>query len=337
MTVIKSFGELSYSIKTFIFITLLNCFYSIYFSLSFLKITLFGLTVSFLTIPIICIYLLNVPKMKKKWIYEEIIYVILMILSVFHFFSLYLASFRINFSKNYLMDESLINADDYLLGKFFIRGQLSLSTDKHPYLAPNKPIGIIINNILQICYVLFYVMPYFSVYPNFLYIIGKEFYFRYKNNGKKSSNYQKNINRIFFILSVYVFTCGTNFLLNTFIPASSPRLYLKDSYTTELELYGPSKFINGLCKDNKSANSFPSGHVSDVYCISLAYYGIKYYIPYYLILLSTVLIAISTLFLRYHYFVDLIFGCVVSYVAYYLVFNYGYKKDLVDDSEKKDN
>ena len=50
-----------------------------------------------------------------------------------------------------------------------------------PHDSLNKVLGKLLNNSLQLCYTLFYLMPYITIYPNYLITIGKEVIFRYKN------------------------------------------------------------------------------------------------------------------------------------------------------------
>ena len=128
------------------------------------------------------------------------------------------------------------------------------------------------------------------------------------------------------------------FLINSFIPAGSPRKFLEKEYKHKLELSGIAKFLNDTCKDDKSANSFPSGHVAESMCIAFAYFGMGKKKEGYFFFFCSLMIAFATLFLRYHYFVDVL--CAISISGFCFFFNYyfGYiqNEDKIYKNKKKD-
>jgi membrane-associated phospholipid phosphatase len=154
----------------------------------------------------------------------------------------------------------------------------------------------------------------------------REIIFRFKHDGFKSTSHKKNWNTTLFVFGVYLLTCVFVFFVNTLVPATSPRKYLKDEFTHPLKLSGFGKFLNKKCKDERSANSFPSGHVAEILSIGLAYNAAKNKIAGQLIIFFSVLIAISTLFLRYHYFCDIIMAVFLAFLSFGINYFFGLKR-----------
>ena len=154
----------------------------------------------------------------------------------------------------------------------------------------------------------------------------KEIIFRFNHNGIKSSSYKKNWNTALFIFSVYLLTCVFVFFVNTLVPATSPRKHLKNEFTHSLNLSGLGKYLNRKCKDEKSANSFPSGHVAEMLSIGLSYYATKKKLAGKIIILSCGLISLATLFLRYHYFCDIIAAVFLSLLSFGINYYFGLRR-----------
>ena len=315
------------SMKNVFFLTaLMSSFLSIYFSFYFTIEVIFSIIVSIITIILIIIYKIKFENNQKQWLYGEIMLCIILIVMVFHLPSYYLSSSRITY-KMKKKDESIIKIDSYLLGWIFKYGQLSLYLDNNNYIGPHTTIGKFINNTLQIFYLFYYIIPYLSLYAIFEANCIKEIIFRYMNKGQKSSTYISNWKNTFFIFGVYNLTYIFVFLINSLIPAGSPRKFLENEYKHKLILSGIAKFLNNTCKDDKSANSFPSGHVAESMCIAFAYFGMGKKIGGYSFFFCSLMIAFATLFLRYHYFVDVL--CAISISGFCFCFNYyfGYIKN----------
>ena len=148
--------------------------------------------------------------------------------------------------------------------------------------------------------------------------------YRYKNKGEKSNNYYDTWSKLYFCISVYSLTYLQIFFINTLVPAISPRLYLKNEYKNKLIYIGLNKII-GSIKDDSSANSFPSGHVAETFCLVLPFFVIKKYFIAIFILLDSLLISLATLVLRYHYFSDVLMGMINSLIAFAICYFVKYK------------
>ena len=154
----------------------------------------------------------------------------------------------------------------------------------------------------------------------------KEVLFRFQNNGKKSVCYVHRWSKTHFIFGSYLLTCIFVFFTNTLVPAGSPRKFLSDKYVHPLELSGFARYLNKKCKDDKSANSFPSGHVAEILSIGLAFYATKHKFTGKLIIYNSGLIAFATIFLRYHYFCDIIAAVIIAFISFEINYIIGLKR-----------
>ena len=165
----------------------------------------------------------------------------------------------------------------------------------------------------------------------------KETIYRCLNNKKISVTYNKNWNNILFVFGVYHLTLYVVFTINSLIPAGSPRIYIKEDFYNPLTLTGFAKFLNRVCKDSKSANSFPSGHVAEPLSIALSLLGIKWKITGIIVLICTILMCWATLFLRYHYFIDIVFSVLIAMGTYFIGKYFGkiddYEGNLVEEEK----
>ena len=163
----------------------------------------------------------------------------------------------------------------------------------------------------------------------------REIIFRFNHDGLRSSSYKKNWNTVLFVSSVYLLTCVLVFFVNTLVPATSPRQHLKNEFVHPLELSGLSKYLNMRCKDDQSANSFPSGHVAEVVSIGLAYYIDKDKFVGGLIIFLSALIALATIFLRYHYFCDVVMGIILAFLSFEINYYFGLRRYRENNKEEK--
>jgi membrane-associated phospholipid phosphatase len=230
--------------------------------------------------------------------------------------------------KKHIRDDLLIKMDKFLLGWLIKDGQISLWIDNNKFIGPHTILGMFINNALQISYFFYYLIPYVTMHFINLLNCLREIIFRYQNNGSKSATYRKNWNNTLFLFSVYLLTCVFVFFVNTLLPATSPRKYLKEKFTHPLTLSGFPGYLNKRCKDEKSANSFPSGHVAEILSIGLSYLGTREYHIGVIVIFNTVLIALATLFLRYHYFCDILMAIFLAFLSFILNYFFGYKRYL---------
>ena len=163
---------------------------------------------------------------------------------------------------------------------------------------------------------------------------GKEVLFRFQNNGKKSVSYTQRWSNTHFVFGTYLLACIFVFFINSLVPASSPRKYLSEKFIHPLNLNGFAKYLNSKSKYEKSANSFPSGHVAEILSIGLAYVLTGNYIIGGIVISCSFLIAMATLFLRYHYFCDIVAAIVCSFVALMINYFFGYKIYLKKNGKK---
>ena len=302
----------------------LTCIFLLTFSIylfSFnIKQTIPSLLLSLLSLILIFIYYIKNKDPIKR---EIILFVLFIILSPsLPFF--FLATSRIAITKE-LKDRNLIQLDEFFLGNFFPKGQLSLFLDKNDLIGPHTKLGSLMNNLLQICYFFYYIIPYFTIYVICFSNCIKETLFKIYNKGQISRTNFKNWKNLFFIFSVYNTTMLIVFILNISIPAKSPRIFLKKKFIHQLNLKGFAKFLNDICKDNNSANSFPSGHVAEPFSIAFSMIVIGYFNIGVICFIFSFLIFLAILILRYHYFSDGLFGIIIGFFGFIFTYNFFYK------------
>ena len=334
MKLIKGFNALNPSQKMFFISAFISSIYTIYLLFNFVPDTLWGVLVSSTTLILSYIYLSNYASDPNKWKVGDILLLILTFITVFHLPAHFLGTSRITIKKE-LKDDLLIKMDKFFLGWLFKDGQICLYLDQNNFLGPHTIFGKFLDNSLQIFYFFYYIIPYITMHFMSLMNCGKEILYRFQNQGKKSCSYTHRWSKTHFIFGTYLLTCVLVFFINTLVPASSPRKYLKEKFIHPLELSGFAKYLNKKCKDDKSANSFPSGHVAEVLSIGLAYLIAKNYIMGYIVIFCSFLIAMATLFLRYHYFSDIIAAVVCSGTSLIINYFFGYKIYLKKRGNRK--
>ena len=303
----------------------LSSFLMIYFLFIFVPEIRYGLIVAAVTIMLTIIYLRKYASFPSKWRRGEIVLLIIVFITVLHLPCQFLAASKIAYKRK-PNDALLMKIDKFLIGWLFKDGQISLWLDNNNIIGPHTILGKFINNTLQIIYFTYYMIPYIALHFINLTNCLREIIFRFHYNGLKSSSYRKNWNNTLFLFSVYLLNCVFIFFVNTLVPATSPRLYIKNQFKHPLNLSGLGKFINDNCKIDRSANSFPSGHVSEILNIGLSYMATKDYLLGKIIILLSILIVLSTLFLRYHYFCDVLMSIILAFLSFYINYYFGYKK-----------
>ena len=325
MNILKGFKFLNPIYQMFFISTLISCFFTIYLVAHLEIETLYSVMVSSVTLIMMIIYLTKFAAYPFKWKKGEIFLLILTFITVFHLPSHFVSAGRISYRRE-KKDHLLIKIDKYILGWLVKEGKISAWIDNNDYIGPHTYFGQFINNSLQIFYFFYYLIPYVSMHFMSLLNCLREIIFRFKHDGFKSTSHKKNWNTTLFVFGVYLLTCVFVFFVNTLVPATSPRKYLKDEFTHPLKLSGFGKYLNKKCKDERSANSFPSGHVAEILSIGLAYNAAKNKIAGQLIIFFSVLIAISTLFLRYHYFCDIIMAVFLAFLSFGINYFFGLKR-----------
>ena len=334
MKIIKGFKSLNPIYQMFFTSTLISCFFTIYLVAHLEIETLYSVMVSSVTLILVIIYLSKYAN-STNWKTSDIFLLILTFITVFHLPAHFVSAGRIAFNRE-KKDDLLIKIDKYILGWLVKDGKISNWIDKNDYIGPHTLLGKFINNSLQLFYFFYYLIPYVSMHFMSLLNCLREIIFRFQHNGLKSSSHQKNWNMALFVFGVYLLTCVFVFFVNTLVPATSPRKHLKNEFIHSLNLSGFPKYLNKKSKDEKSANSFPSGHVAEILSIGLAYNGVNHNVAGKLIIFSSFLIAAATLFLRYHYVCDIIMAVFLAYLSFKINYCFGLKRyiNYIKDDEK---
>lgn len=216
-------------------------------------------------------------------------------------------------------DDELVKADTALLGWLFPMGQLSLFLDQSPLLSPESAIGSFVGRFLSVVYVSYYFYGYAMV--GFSAII---WIYQLVHNGRnpKTDRFWRACEQV---AACWTFSFMFTFLLNTLVPARSPRLYLKDKFKHSLlnakkaadgTPAKPSAFNVWLHKtihQDNTYGSFPSGHVGETLSVAIAgkvvgkQYSNKFLsVSGDIVMVVSFFMASATLWLRYHYFADVL-------------------------------
>ena len=241
-------------------------------------------------------------------------------------------------------DAELVKADTALLGWLFPMGQLSLFLDQSPLLSPESAIGSFVGRFLSVIYVSYYFYGYAMV--GFSAII---WIYQLVQNGRsvKTDRFWRACEQV---AACWTFSFMFTFLLNTLVPARSPRLYLKDKFQHSLlnakkaadgTPAKPSAFNVWLHKtihQDNTYGSFPSGHVGETLSVAIAgkvvgkQYNNKFLsISGDIVMVVSFFMASATLWLRYHYFADVLVAiCVASFsmVLAHQLHKFTYANDL---------
>ena len=276
------------------------------------------------------IFIIESIKDQKDWKKKEFFKYFLIVTLTFHIISFYNTAAEICFLSE-KKDQLFVNFDTIILGKFFPKGQISLWLDVHPTLNPETSLGIFFNTIFQFFYMIYYLVPVISVFGYPLRGVIKETIKLCKNNGVYSDNYDKTWDEMYFFGSCFIHSYLPVIFGNTLFPAWSPRLYLQKEYTRELKFYYLIQKIS--IRKNKSANSFPSGHVSEtcIYIFAMHLFGYKKLEIFNFI--CSFMIIVATLILRYHYFADVCISIAIAFWAFFLVYRFGYIEDRIEESD----
>jgi len=205
------------------------------------------------------------------------------------------------YQQRNLHDESLVRIDTFLLGKFFPDGQLALAIDRSDKLNPSTTFGKICTEIFQFAYVSYYVWGYFL-----LGILALQYAYAYYKD--QSPLWQEILwTRLKMCMCAWLGTYLINFLVNFLLPAVSPRVYLNDLFVHPLDGFGFAGFLREQVEKEAAGSfgTFPSGHVSVQWVTSfVAFRFVRWY--GWLATIGAVLITLATLYLRYHYFIDVL-------------------------------
>ena len=312
----KFYSSININEKIFLFIRTVLTIESIYFLCygNPFSIPAFLIGITSLTVTILYIY----QGEKSSWKQNEIKLYILIGISAVELYLFFLSCSRIA-SKKKLMDKAILKIDEFFLGSLFPKGQISLYLDENKTFGPKTTGGKIINNFLLIFYFTYYLNPYIFIFVILFRKCIKETLYRYKNNGQKSLTFNDSWSKFYFTLAVYIATYIQIFFINSIVPAVSPRLYLKEEYKNEIVYYGLNK-IMGNIKDDKSANSFPSGHVAETFCLVFPFFAMKRYFIAIFVTIVSILIALATVILRYHYFADVLVGMLNSTLSFLICY-----------------
>jgi len=270
----------------------------------------------------------SIENNKKK---EFFIYFTILSLG-FHIVSFYHCAAEICYLDKNKKDQLFVDFDEYFLG-FWPYGQISIWLDRNKYLNPTTFLGKSLNTFFQFFYMIYFIIPVICVFGHPLAGTIKESKYIYKN-GKRSENYKKVWSELYFMGSCYIFSFIPVIFGNVNMPAWSPRLYLINEYKNELVFFQPIQLIS--IRKNESANSWPSGHISETSVFFYAMHVLGFRKLEIFSGIVAINIILATMILRCHYFADVVISVVIAYVAFAIPYFCGYRieKNSLDENKE---
>ncbi|EGC30352.1 hypothetical protein DICPUDRAFT_157915 [Dictyostelium purpureum] len=200
-----------------------------------------------------------------------------------------------------LWDSRLYASDSFLMGWLWPNGQMAKFVEDSTIVGPSSFIGKLSTEVFQLSYISYYVWGYLME----VYILWNLWRCHLSTDPQKQRMMPIWDQRLKMFICSWISTYFIVFSINLIFPAISPRVYLKNLYSEKLTGFGFAGFIREKI-DNAatgSFGSFPSGHIATSFAVGLSSYKI---LPAYgfVSTISAILIAIATMYLRYHYFVD---------------------------------
>jgi len=297
-----------------------SIFFGIYFELLDLDselefLNLIGLALIVATIIALCV---NFSFALRKQVTHCKIMTLIEILLISLGVPCYFYTVALNIYRKPRFDDFLIKLDTILLGSFFPQGQLALYLDTNPFIGPTSSFGRFFDDVLQIVYFSYYFWPYIVTSVPFIKAV--IYLFRKEKTEEEMKYESQNWQQLKSVATVWILSYLTTFFINSLIPAGSPRLMLRDQFKNPIVGFGIAGRINAAVTENRSANSFPSGHVAETLASALAsLYILKQKAFGLALMFITVLMMLATIVLRYHYFVDVLMGVIVGAGSYLVV------------------
>lgn len=194
--------------------------------------------------------------------------------------------FLIPHTKFYDMDQFLILADYWLFGSI------------HPVIWISSYSNPLVNDIMQLVYSTFYILPLSLV----IYLA-----------------FQKDRMMIINSLRVLIMGFLLSYIMYFFVSALGPRFYQENLFSNQLDgsalFWSIHNWINDMEKINWDA--FPSGHtaIAVLSAMLASTYRLRIKLIYWIL---TIGIIFSTVYLRYHYVVDVIAGIIFALIVWRL-------------------
>lgn len=223
-------------------------------------------------------------------------------------------------------DSTLINADNYLLGRFFPKGQLSLYLDTEKNIGVQSEVGKVYAEIFQWIYVSYY------FHGN---LVAAYLLLNYGLSFKDRDKSKQRLNQRILLMFSTTWCSGflINYLTNLIFPAVSPRIYLE--YQNPIQGVWLTEWFrtNIAAAAANTYGAFPSAHCGVSFIVPVVSYRLGLTKTTVFTLLLAICISLSTLVLRYHYFVDFIAGIFVTVLSCY--FGGFHSQDVYDKSVEK--
>ena len=206
----------------------------------------------------------------------------------------------------------LIGRIDRMVGSFERYDEYFLNFEKNLF---GSPLGLHIENfvsqfgvigqiqfdLMMVSYFLFYFFPYIGAV-------------RFYQNLRYNKKYV--VGRFLATLTIFH---SLNYMCYLLVPVTGPQYYVPYLYANKIPFSMVGEKLHTIIHlaQNNYIDCFPSGHLGSTLLVTFWMFRIKDKIRYPMLFI-TLLISISTMTLRYHYLLDLIFSVPLMGLSYYL-------------------
>lgn len=165
----------------------------------------------------------------------------------------------------------------------------------YPYVYLQSFVNPFLTDLMQISYCVYYFLPF---------MIG--FYLLYRNQ-------MRDFYQVLFLILFCYYLSYIGYIL---FPALGPRYFIQNLFDVELKGSLLTERINSFLNtlEGIKRDAFPSGHVGISLLVLTLFYSYNKKIFYFL-LLPVILLIFSTIYCRYHYFVDVLAGFLLTFVT----------------------
>jgi membrane-associated phospholipid phosphatase len=236
------------------------------------------------------------PKQRKKWIIPLTL-VLGVTVGVYYVSS----GQAINALRLDRATHSIMKIEQILFKPFFIDGHISLSIDRSSWLSPQAPLGKVLTEIFQIMYFSYYLW-------GFLLMVLAIHWVR--------KDYKENHLYLMSFTTTWIGAYTLNYLFYMIVPVIGPEITLSGRYKNPLEGMWLAPWIHRLIDDNHTTleDCFPSGHVALSWITAFLAIRVLRGLGMALVFCA-VMVTLATIYLRYHYIVDVIAAIPLVWIA----------------------
>ena len=186
----------------------------------------------------------------------------------------------------------IMNIEQFLFHPFFKDGHISISLDQSSWIGPHTAFGKFLTEIFQVMYMSYYFWGFILMAMGMVWVF---------------QDYKKNHTYLMSFTCTWIGAYTLNYLFYLIIPVVGPEITLSDRYSHPLQGLWLTPAIHSWIDAHHTTleDCFPSGHVALSWVTAfLALRAIP--ILGHWMMFCAVMVTLATVYLRYHYIVDVL-------------------------------